>query len=63
MEGYRLEPHNFGPSGVKNFPWNICKYCGLVLLRNAFTEWCRKMGCNNKDHPQYEAKRRELTDR
>lgn len=41
-----------------NFKGNIagkayCLGCGLVMLRNALTDWCVKRGCDYMDHPGY----------
>lgn len=49
---YKMEPHSFTKLS-KSFPWLYCKHCGLVSLRNELTEWCRRMGCNASDHPEY----------
>lgn len=48
---YKLEPHSFYLS--KKLPWQRCKKCGLLSLRNELTEWCTRMGCNASDHPDY----------
>lgn len=58
-EPYKFEPHAFASRIVS---WPYCSYCGLVYLKNDFTAWCVKMGCNYKDHPQYKAKRYQFTD-
>lgn len=57
-EVYRPEPHAF-TSRIVNYLY--CSRCGLIMLRNDFTQWCVKMGCNYSDHPQYKAKRHEFT--
>ena len=54
---YKMEPHQFAT--VKKIPWLRCKSCGLLTLRNKFTQWCVKMGCNASDHPSYESHRRD----
>ena len=54
--GYTFEPHSFAPmkAGKKRtLPWLWCPRCGLMLLRNARTEWCRDKGCNYDEHPGY----------
>lgn len=51
---YKLQPHQFAP--CKRLAWLRCKICGLLTLRNALTEWCIRMGCNSKDHPDYTAR-------
>lgn len=50
---YLKENHAAQTIGVKGFPWPVCKKCGLVYLKNQFTAWCIKMGCNNEDHSDY----------
>jgi len=55
-EPYKFEPHR--PSKLASLPWMHCQKCGLVYLRNAFSQWAIRMGCNNEDHPQHERYRR-----
>jgi hypothetical protein len=57
---YKFEGHSFGPIRLKNYPWHICRNCGLVKLRNKLTQWCVKMGCNNEDHLQYSNELRKV---
>ena len=53
-EKYEFEPHGpWIPGAYKT----RCQKCGLVRLNNAFTEWAVRMGCNNRDHPNYDAQR------
>ena len=40
--GFKFESHT--PKKSKSFPWMYCSGCGLVFLRNRFTNWCRKRG-------------------
>jgi hypothetical protein len=54
-EPYKYEAHSW--EYLKVIGRNICSNCGLVRLKNEFTEWCVKMGCNNSDHPGYKAQR------
>ncbi len=54
---YVYEPHSWG--NLKGITWAICKYCGLLRLKNEFSEWCAKMGCNASDHPQYKSMRKK----
>lgn len=58
-EPFKLEPHSWGQ--LKALPWAVCVKCGLVKLRSPFTQWSIKHGCNNEDHPSYEAVRRKFT--
>ncbi len=48
---YSAEPHAW--KQVRFFSWPVCKYCGLILLRNPFTKWCSEKGCNYKLHQGY----------
>lgn len=50
-QAYKLEPHHFGV--MKKLPWQRCKHCGLMSLRNSLTEWVTRVGCNASDHPEY----------
>jgi hypothetical protein len=56
-EPYSYEPHKWGD--LKGIGRAYCQHCGLVRLKNEFSEWAVKMGCNNKDHPQYKAMRKK----
>lgn len=53
---YEYEVHN--PVKIKGLPWLICNKCGLLYLRNRFTDWSIKKGCNSEDHPEYLSERR-----
>lgn len=55
MEIYKFEPHDFR-GRILN--WNYCINCGLIALKNDFTQWAIKKGCNNEDHPEYDRYRR-----
>jgi hypothetical protein len=35
----------------------VCRHCGLVALRNKFSDWSVRMGCNSAEHPDYERQR------
>lgn len=62
-EPYVMEPHSWtklGGKAANKLPWQFCQKCGLVRLRNPFSEWASKMGCNNEDHPQHEVWRRKV---
>lgn len=48
---YTLEPHTW--KSVRFFSWPVCSYCGLVLLKNDFTRWADRMGCNHTLHRDY----------
>lgn len=52
---YTMEPHSW--KQVRFFSWPVCRYCGLVLLRNSFTKWCGAHGCNYRLHPGYQVQR------
>lgn len=49
----RDQPHS--PGKLRGLSWSVCKACGLVFLRNEFTAWCIRHGCNHADHPGYRA--------
>lgn len=55
----KLEPHSW--TGNKVLSRQVCRKCGLVALKNDFTAWCIQMGCDYRDHPEYEAKRMQYT--
>lgn len=55
---FKYEPHNFNK---KILSYNYCVHCGLMLLRNKFTEWSVQQGCNYKEHSSYEHKRLQYT--
>ena len=57
-EPYKNEPHNFSK---KMLNYQYCVHCGLVTLKNDFTVWSIQQGCNYRDHPSYEYKRRQFT--
>lgn len=52
---YKLQAHNF--QSLKKLPWPKCQHCGLLKLRNRFTDWCVRMGCNASDHSGYQQQR------
>jgi hypothetical protein len=54
---YKFEAH--GPWVIGSYK-TYCQGCGLVRLNNDFTNWAIKHGCNNRDHPGYEAARSSL---
>ena len=56
---YEYEPHI--AVKVKGISWAVCKRCGLIYLKNDFTNWALKKGCNADDHPEYENARMRFT--
>lgn len=52
---YEYEPHSI--CKIKGLSWSVCNKCGLVYLRNSFTQWAIRYGCNNEDHKDYERMR------
>ena len=56
-ENYKYEAHS--PKKRKNTAYPVCEKCGLIYLKNPFTEWGIRMGCNNNDHPDYEKQRQK----
>ncbi|MCI0558693.1 MAG: hypothetical protein MN733_09370 [Nitrososphaera sp.] len=57
-EAYKFEPHNMKG---KISSWTYCNRCGLIALRNFFSDWAIRMGCNNEDHPLFAIKRKQFT--
>jgi hypothetical protein len=58
-EPYKMVGHSFDFN--KRIGKQVCKSCGLVNLRNNFTEWSIRMGCMSSDHPSYESARQKMT--
>lgn len=58
-EPFVMEPHAW--HNLRGIPWRICWKCGLVWLRNPFTQWAVKHGCNNEDHPSHDKMRTKFT--
>lgn len=58
-EPYKMMAHSFKFN--KRIGKQVCSTCGLVALRNAFTDWSVRMGCLSSDHPQYDSARSKLT--
>jgi hypothetical protein len=54
-EVYKFESHS--KKHRKNLSWPVCEKCGLIYLKNNFTAWAIKNGCNSNDHPDYEKQR------
>lgn len=57
-ETYSMKGHSFVP--LKGVGKQYCRCCGLVALNNPISIWCIEMGCNYKDHPQYQNKLSKL---
>lgn len=53
---YKMEAHNF-TMAVGRTAYRGCWNCGLIAMKNEFSQWAIRMGCNHKDHPSYESKR------
>ena len=51
------------PKKRKNMSWLVCQHCGLVYVKNEFTAWAIRMGCNNVDHPGFADARHKFTGR
>lgn len=60
-EPYKMQGHSWQP--MSHIGKQVCKNCGLVMLRNQATAWCVDKGCNHSDHPQYESAMKRLTKR
>lgn len=50
-EPYKMVGHSFVLNS--RIGKSVCKTCGLVALRNQFTDWAVRMGCMSEDHPNY----------
>lgn len=53
---YKLEHHNFNMK-LRGTAYQYCCKCGLVAMKNDFSQWHQRMGCNAHDHPNYERER------
>ena len=53
---FKPEPHAFNRK-LKCIPWVICSKCGMIRLKNPFSDWCAQNGCNHDEHPGYETER------
>lgn len=60
-EPYKMQGHQWVP--MQSAGKQVCKSCGLVMLRNRATDWCVERGCNFSDHVQYESAMKRLTKR
>lgn len=58
MSEFKVQPHRFHKFRV--LPWPVCE-CGLIYLKNPFTQWCVEHGCNHEEHPSYAAVKRKYT--
>lgn len=56
---YKMVGHTFRP--LRGTGKHYCRSCGLVALRNPFTDWCIHKGCNSENHPQYQSTLKRLT--
>jgi len=50
-EVYKMEAHNAGM--IKGIPWQVCKKCGLVYLRNDISKLAIRLGCNHELHQEF----------
>lgn len=55
----KIEPHRFVKWRLTSY--QICCKCGLIRLKNKFTAWCIRNGCDHEDHPSYEQMRKHFT--
>lgn len=58
-EQYKMIGHSFKLNS--RIGKSVCSNCGLVSLRNEFTDWSVRMGCMSSEHPQYEAARKRYS--
>lgn len=52
---YKMVGHSWSP--LKGVGKNYCTNCGLVALRNQFTDFCVDKGCNYDVHSSYKSAR------
>lgn len=57
-EVYKMEAHNWGH---KIGHWPVCQKCGLIMMKNDFSDWAVRIGCFNRLHPSYDSVRRKNT--
>jgi len=57
QENYKHQAHSFNKKAAGK-PY--CSRCGLVALRNKFTQWSITKGCLSELHPDYPRKRKQL---
>lgn len=51
-EPYKMVGHSLHKT--KKNPWLLrCRWCGLVAMKNRFSLWALRVGCENRKHPQY----------
>jgi hypothetical protein len=58
-ESYKMIGHSFRLNS--RIGKSVCDNCGLVALRNDFTNWSVRMGCMASDHTQYESARKRYS--
>ncbi len=58
-ETYKMQDHSFVFS--ERLRKSVCSRCGLLALKNQFTQWSVDKGCFSDLHPQYENKRKQFT--
>jgi hypothetical protein len=58
-EPYKMVGHSMQFN--KRIGKQVCALCGLVGLRNEFTDWSIRVGCMSSDHPQYESVRKRTS--
>lgn len=56
MEQYKFEAHSFTKK-VRGSAYMFCSKCGTVMMKNDFSLWWQRMGCNAQDHPNYSNER------
>ncbi len=57
-ESYKLQEHSFSKRIMGKA---YCSRCGLIALRNPFTQWAIRMGCNSSLHPNYKTELKKAT--
>ncbi len=57
---WKIEPHQWVK--FKGIGRDRCVKCGLLALKNKFSQFCVKMGCDHTEHPQYKYERSHCAD-
>lgn len=45
MKNKSKKKESHSPKKMKNIPWLVCRYCGLLYLKNDITRKAIKEGC------------------
>ena len=45
----------------KRISYPVCKNCSLIYMNNPFSQWAIRMGCNYKEHLNYNSSLKKFT--